>query len=120
MEQAKRRGLPKPDGELMTVSMLAREYSRTLCALEECATLNPADDIGSAKSDSREAALLDVEENLLNKAAHIELRTDRDLSDLVDLWSRSSGILTGDDVKPSDLIALNIFRHISNIRLIEG
>jgi len=110
---------PNTDGEKMTVSRLVELYGRTLEGLEACADVCPANDAEHGSADAKEASLLDVEACLLDKAAHVEIRTEREFLDMLDMWRKSSGIVTGVDVNPSDRIAMNIFRHIMEVGLIK-
>lgn len=102
------------DLRAMSPSHLIQQYSETIEALRKCANLDPSQE--TAGTDKREADLLDYEASLLEQGARVELSSEDDIRALTDLWAMAASLQTEGDVRPSDRIAMNIFRHMSDVK----
>lgn len=102
--------------EVLSVDHLGDLYNGVIDELRFCANVSPVLEIDPVAADKREADLLSLEEDLLQKAANIQLYSKDDILKLMDIWEKSSDINTGEDVGASDRIAMNIFRHLTNAK----
>lgn len=102
--------------EASSVSHLAELYKQTIEKLRQCANFKPELDAANHEVDLRETNFLDQEETLLEQASRIQLRSKDDVDCLMDIWMKVSGVQTGEDIRPSDRIAMNIFRHMSDVK----
>lgn len=97
--------------EVLSPTRLVELYDVVVEDLRQCASIDPK--FESEISDQREADLLGFEANLLNQAARVKIITQEDVEALMDIWAKASCIQSTEDVRPSDRIAMNLFRHMS-------
>jgi len=96
----------------LTVTELRRLYSETLEQLKEFSEINPKDIDDLDEIENAEAALLDFESYLLGRASKMPLKTDEDVTALIDIWAEASSS-TDDGNLQSNKIVKNIFGHFS-------
>jgi len=99
----------------LSLSDLTRLYNDVFDELRACANVKPIKGPKSEKADQLEAALLDWEDNLLSQAAGMTLSTQQDVLNLIDLWSKVSGLEEGQETTQSDRIVNKIFRYIADV-----
>ncbi len=97
----------------VSVESLHELHSQTMKELESCAHFLPKDSSEDKEADLREAALLEFEQAMLDRASRIPLKNVKDIEDLIDFWESLSGVNEGAYQRPADKIAMNIFRHLS-------
>ena len=102
------------NSEVLLVSQLVDLYDETIEELQECAKFNPCSVSNCEDAEAQEVRFLEQEAALVDQAARVQLHTKDDMQDLMDIWTKVSGIQTGEDIRPSDRIAMNIFRHFSD------
>lgn len=105
------------DLEPLTLNDLMDLYEGTVDELQRCARIIPPLVLNDPEVELREAALLDFEAKLLSQAATVQLRTKNDMLHLMDIWAKAANIQIGDSISQSDRIAMNIFRHLSDVQL---
>ena len=101
----------------LTTQNILELYEVTQDELRICGSLNPTFNSTDVHLDIKENTLLELEEDLLNAAACVELRGNEDLKNLIDLWKKTfcqenGDQENGDNVRPTDRIAMNIFRYL--------
>lgn len=96
---------------VLSMSSLKQLYVETIEELQVCSEIKPEGTTEDAEHDLREGALLDFESFLLRRASKVPLRSDTDINSLMDIWSKASGV-DRENPRPSDKIAMNIFRHL--------
>lgn len=103
----------KYDISTLSAASLKGLYNGTLDELRRCAELEPKQTYNDTEADRLENALLDFEQTLLCRASKIPLKTKSEITDAMDIWAKASGVNDQVDVRPSDKIVMNIFRHLS-------
>ena len=96
----------------LTTQNILELYEVTQDELRICGSLKPTFNSTDVHLDIKENTLLELEEDLLNAAARVELRGNEDLKNLIDLWKKTFCQENGDNVHPTDRIAINIFRYL--------
>ena len=96
----------------LTTQNILELYEVTQDELRICGCLNPTFNSTDVHLDIKENTLLELEEDLLNAAARVELRGNEDLKNLIDLWKKTFCQENDDNVRPTDRIAMNIFRYL--------
>jgi len=97
----------------ISIRALHELYDQTMGELERCAQYIPEDSSENEEVDLREAALLELERFMLDSAATMPLKDTQGIHSLIDLWGKVSGVNNADNLRPSDKIAMNIFRHLA-------
>jgi len=101
------------DLSTLTISSLNTLYGQTLDGLKKCSQAIPGEGDDEDSVDDTELSLLEFEMSVLNNASKIPLKNPEDVNQVIDLWAKASGINTGIELRPTDKIVLNIFRHLS-------
>ena len=101
------------DLSTLSPSALNDIYDRTIEGLRKCSTIVPGDVSDDENTDKIELSLLKFELSVLRCASQVRLRSKDDVDDLMDVWAKASGINSGEDIRPTDKIVMNIFRHLS-------
>jgi len=99
----------------MSASELLELYDGVTEDLRACAGVEPRDD--QTDHDAKESALLDLEEDILDRSADITLHSDQDLLYLMKIWTKAAGIEAGQEPSSSDRIVMRVFRYITDGRL---
>lgn len=99
----------------LSLSDLTKLYNGVFDELRACADVKPNKGFKSEETDQLEAALLDWEDNLLSQAADMTLSNQQDVLNLIDLWSKVSGLAEGKETTQSDRIVNKIFRYITDV-----
>lgn len=97
----------------LTIASLHELYDQTMDELEQCSLVLPEGPVEDKEADVRETALVEFECAIMDRAARVPLKTSQDIQELVDFWGKVSSLNDGADLRPSDRIAMNIFRHLS-------
>ena len=101
------------DLSTLSPSALNDIYDRTIEELRKCAKIIPDNVLDEENADKIEVSLLECEMSVLRFASQVPLRSKGDINDLMDIWTKASGVNSGEDIRPTDKIAMNIFRHLS-------
>ena len=101
------------DISTLSSASLKNLYNGTIEQLRLCAEMQPNQFSNDAEVDHMENALLDFEQSLLCRASRVPVKTKTDLKDIMDIWEKASGVNDQSDIRPSDKIVMNIFRHLS-------
>jgi len=112
------RDVSNPDK--LTAHNILEFYEVILGELQICASVKPASNMSNLSTETKEFALLEIEERLLDVAARVEMRGDVNLQTLITLWEKASCFKDVDDVRPTDRIAANIFRHLMIANTLRG
>ena len=86
--------------------------------LQTCAAIKPACNSSNSSVEFQESALLELEEGLLDAAARVQIRGSKDIQNLIDLWEKTSYLEDTDYCRPADRIAMNIFRHLMDTKML--
>jgi len=95
----------------LSVTALKNLYEGALADLKASAEVRPDEE--SYTHEAREVELLDFESFLLTRAARVPLKSSEEINVLMDIWVKAAGIESGQALRASDKIVLNIFRHLS-------
>ncbi len=89
-------------------------YDGTVEELRICSLIAPGEGSEDSEIDHREAALLEFENILVDRASRMPLKSSEDITNMIDIWAKVSGVHSESDIRQSDKIAMNIFRHLSS------
>lgn len=98
--------------ENLTAQHILQFYNAILNELQNCASIKPASNSNNLDLEETEEVLLSIEADLLKAAGDVELQRPEDLMNLIDVWEKACRIDTSEHIRPSDRIALNIFRQL--------
>jgi len=101
------------DISTLSTTSLNSLYDQTIEGLRKHAQISPEEESDKVNYDDLESSLLDFEVSVLTQAAQIPLENANQINDLIDLWGKASGIHDGVEVRSTDKIVMNIFRHLS-------
>ena len=101
------------DHSTFTPSSLAALYEKTMGELSHCSQIAPGDLMDTPAMEQREIKLLEMETSVLNLASRVPLKNEEDINALIDMWEKASAVNYGEELRPTDKIAMNIFRHLS-------
>lgn len=97
----------------LPASALNDLYDRTFEELRKCSKLLPGNEVNDEHGDEKEFSLLEFEASVLNQVSRHPLHNAEDISELMDIWAKASGVNDARDISVSDKIVMNIFRHLS-------
>jgi len=103
-----------------SVADLKKLYNGVFDELRACADVKPSKGVKSEETDQLESALLDWEATLLSQAAGMTLSNQQDVLNLMDIWSKASGLEAGQETTQSDRIVNKIFRYITDVSFSKG
>ncbi len=91
---------------------LRQIYTETVEELERFSRIKPSEIEDDVEMEKAEIALLDFEDYLVEQASRAPLKTQEDITALMDIWAKVS-TSSEDNCGRSDKIVKNIFRHLS-------
>jgi len=101
------------DLSTLTTSSLNNLYDQTVESLRMCSQIMPGDELDEVTVDKNELSLLKFEMLVLDQASKISPKNTDDINDLIDLWTKVSCVHESQNIRPTDKIVMNIFRHLS-------
>ena len=101
------------DLSTLSPSSLNGLYDQTVEGLRRYSQILPGDVSDETHADEMEASLMEIEMSVLEQASQIPLKTSADVNSLIDLWGKASEIQMSSDIRPTDRIVMNIFRHLA-------